>query len=177
MEEQERKEKRLEVVKDALVQLRRGKYNATPSKVVQPVTECLRRETGTTSSARESINGALQKDGVTCNVCARGSLLISVVRKVKDMPCYKVLDAEGSHDGCNEKNSYERDLEEIFDSKQLALMEIAFELHPGMNPLTLNSSERKDAIAFGRSTFTPSPYERLVKIFENVVQNDGTFIP
>lgn len=85
-----------------------------------------------------------------CHVCARGALIISYVARHN-----KLSVRELSRQACR-PNSV---LGEFFDNDQLGLIEAAYEL---------------DEDFYDQY---PNPQQRLIAIMENLVKNNGTFVP
>lgn len=94
-----------------------------------------------------------------CEVCALGALLLSTIRLANK---YTFDNFIGKWE-CNEV------LKKYFNKNQIQELEFAFEMWEA------NGGTLKKAVEFGEQYQKPS--ERLVAIFENVIKNDGEFIP
>lgn len=154
-------QKRVVIAKDALKQLKLGFYEAENLTWVE--SKWLREQKLLSSSLiadiiKEELQPILLKANPVCQVCARGALLLSMVRK---------FDNYSSIDLCI---GNENEMRNLFGSQQIDKMEAAFELWPQNN-------ERYEpkANAFGEKFRTPG--ERLIAILKNVIKNNGTFKP
>lgn len=178
-----KKERRLAVLKDALLQVRGGNY-----------APC----TGTICSLDSfdfNENGEVQKQLTPkflkekwCRVCQRGALLLSLIRKENNFTSLDFSEIRGSYFETDSK--VERTLMRIFTPKQIALMEATFEcwvLHNIYDTIEesyaeLNHDQQKyinikdfeKAIKFGRQ-FTDR--DRQVAILKNAIKNGGIFKP
>jgi len=102
-----------------------------------------------------------------CQVCALGGLLLSKARLYNHVP----LDL--FHLGF-EANAVRQGLLDIFELMQLRLIEIAFEVDDFFG-LGLDESSIEKALHFG-SQFN-NEASRMIAIMQNIVNNNGTFIP
>lgn len=114
-----------------------------------------------------------------CKVCAKGALFAAFVGRVNNfnsIDCYLENEPycdEGAHDK----------LTEIFSWEQLALIELAFEgIHyldkdSIGNEIFLDSEIERNAKDFFRNYPIEKQNERLIAICENIINNNGTFIP
>lgn len=103
-----------------------------------------------------------------CTVCAIGAAFASSIRIFND--CEASLE--------NDKNDAQPQLEKFFTTKQLALIENAFENGDGgfrTEQQLLSDEELDDAIAFGRRYLAYD--KRALAIFGNIVDNKGVFKP
>lgn len=110
-----------------------------------------------------------------CEVCALGALFIEGIRRFDN---FTVEDLSDGYSIDNDDIGIY--LEGIFDEDQLMLIEVAYERgHGGYNVRfdfhddMLKQGER--AVEFGLSI--KDDRERLIAIMQNIIDNDGTFIP
>lgn len=153
-----KKEKRIAVAKDALLQLKREVYLATRGVYFDGP---LRQNMNLIDDDQQQAKPFLLKSEAKCAVCARGAILLSTIRKYNNCTI-------GALDLFDESVSYE-----LFGDEALELMESAFELS---TIFVTDSSEEKayKAVEFGRKHETS--HDRLVAILKNIVKN-GNFKP
>lgn len=183
-------ERRIAVIKDALQQVRRGVYSPA---------------TGTLCNIHYSKlydipeNAQLQKFFTTkflkeanCQVCQRGALLASTIRKENSFTKEDFESMDASY--YTGRNREDKRLLRLFTAKQISLMETAFEVSSaividykkGDNPYdTMDSSQRintplnrkeaESAILFGIKY--KDTRERQIAIFKNALVNNGIFKP
>lgn len=132
-----------------------------------------------------------------CTMCALGAMLVSKARLWDRTPMASLFteldsDLHEEFEGLRMMNIGRRaiivQLEEVFDSYQLNLIESAFEMKPcGICPSPgdlggieafHNYMERvDDAINFGCQRSIGTPAERLSAIMNNIIENNGVFNP
>lgn len=147
--------RRVMIAEDALKQLKMGKYVATPGTYV--------RTNGLADEAKleheVQLNTLLHNPALksSCNVCARGALLLSAVRFRNDC----TIDSGG---GTSEDSHVKE-----FNDQQFKI-ETAFEEYEEVggegndwSDTFLNKKERND------------PDKRLELILKNIIRNKGTF--
>lgn len=107
----------------------------------------------------------IDKNPPKCTACAVGSLFVCAVKR---------------HDAITigEMNTFDRGnltdyLDKFFDQDQLHLMEDAFETY--YDKTNRHNESYNEAEDFGRKYKTAK--ERMIAIMENVIANDGEFIP
>lgn len=115
-----------------------------------------------------------------CDVCALGSCLLSVV-KYKNSLNTETIRGYGAYDFINDNKIYDL-LSSVFDSRQLALIEAAFE--NGENYYTNENDDRKYELTIEELRATKkffrrfkSDKTRLIGIMSNIIKNNGEFIP
>jgi hypothetical protein len=122
----------------------------------------------------------------SCNVCALGAMLLSKARLYDDVPMRAVLGQAAMSDYVGpylsitmERQNVVGQLEDVFESHQLAMIESAFEMkHMTTLPLTREQANRLyDAVAFGISYAPYHSHTRLKAIMENIIENKGVFNP
>jgi hypothetical protein len=113
-----------------------------------------------------------------CSVCALGAGIWSKARLFDNVPMeYFVDKLLGTCNG----NGMVDTLEDVFSHKSIVLIEAAFERTRPLTDYIKNLKERPseeelwDAVNFGHLYKTNA--ERLCAIYQNVVDNDGEFIP
>lgn len=124
--------------------------------------------------AEDSIKEILPKIK-NCECCAKGALFLGYIGRVNEMTVGEIED-ETSHNSSEMKK-----LLKIFDENQLSLIETAFEGHQ-----VVNIDSKKEWIEIKEDVLDkavqyfydyPSSTKRLVAICENLIKNQGTFIP
>lgn len=170
-----RKERRIEILKDALARLRYRDFKFSNGYLVGSYLGHIKELFSGTQLQKQTKQ--LEKN---CQVCALGGLFISSVDKFNNL---KV-------DECDIENSYiddsvfwiDRDVVEnkllkYFSQLQLDMIESAFEtryLH--LREITTHQEDLcYKAIDFGRRYSTPK--ERMRAILKNALKNDGIFKP
>jgi hypothetical protein len=181
-------QRRLEVVKDAIKQLKAKKITANTGDVVNFNYDSPLGLLSQSEDNDKEIQKYLQKllkisKKPVCKVCARGALLISTINKENN---FTVGDLCNISSGSFSKNSVEdKRLLKLFSDKQLALIEEAFERNShydldefGINMLNYSIlSEEEGLLAHKFSDKFPDAKKRLIAIFENIVKNKGLFRP
>lgn len=156
--------KRVAILKDALQQIKAEAYNVRSGngyvvswelneKVEALVKVCdIISDTGHKTQIQKFIGKLINKKN-PCEVCARGAMLISSIRKFNHVSL-----------GQLENNTLDNitidRTDELFGEKNASLMEIYFE------DGNYEFSEKY-----------PYPTERLIAIFENAIENRGIFKP
>lgn len=166
-------EKRIQLARDVLAQLKRGDIEAERGTWLQADVPT------TTVDLNTDLQTLLQATEV-CKACAFGSLFVAAVKRKND---FKVLDIKGLHlTGVDEREieDIQLDFDEManymgpfFTKDQISLIESAFEgggLHN--NKKSINFLEEVDA-----SDPWLDDSIRLRLVMENIVANDGTFKP
>ena len=148
-------EMRVAVAKDALKQLELEKYKACRGTYVDWNLEDKIRE----SDEDEQVQKIIKEHESTCQICARGALLMSSIRKFNDVT---VKDFN---------KNWEKKSKQIFSTQTLELAEIAFER---WNKLDHNAKQDR-AYNFGIKYSYDN--ERLKAILKNIIANKGEFKP
>lgn len=170
-------QKRVLVAKDVLAQLKAKTIRANSGWWVST--------DATVIEGEESLQKQLIA-GATCEACALGSVMVSLVRFTNRVT---VEEAEDTFGSCplNFSKVYSGDADDktgitrIFSKRQIQLIESAFERGEGYfqedNDIDgfYVTNEVLAATRFGRKYETD--HNRLVAIMENIVRNKGTFIP
>lgn len=116
-----------------------------------------------------------------CNTCAMGACILSIAH---------LNDHLNGKDVTERTDAATKMIKEFFAPKQLALIETAFEMtyqlggfwstsgggiHSSNIGGYLNAAQRNIAINFGDKYYTDE--ERMIAIYQNIIDNKGTFIP
>lgn len=182
-------EKRIEIAKDVLKQIKSNKYRPTSGIWVMDSNgyEVEDLVSYARQVAEEADAVDLKKDVVcrlngTCSVCALGSLFVSAIDKfnhTKLNPGYRVnwIDSEDS-----ESNP----LLKWFSAKQLLLIESTFEGgHGGWANEAMYILSKKELLHWNKYAFPaiyaycnryPNATSRLKAIMNNIIRNKGTFV-
>lgn len=133
--------------------------------------------------------------GKKCRVCAKGALLVAAVDRFNEVRLEDLYDLDQPGINIDKGTPSRQWLGQWFGDDQLALMEAAFEAELGVSDDTERLREAyeesgeydydmddevadtplHDAVEFGEAIDYPD--ERLRAIMENVVKNNGEFIP
>lgn len=188
-------QQRVAIAKDALKQLNANKYKASPGdwcntalpKSFNTELDKLSGFAGTSkeqSAMKDALNEVHQKNsnvlqplllepGVTCEVCALGSLFASAVRKADGCDINPLrYTAEYGKKGHEFADGDIFDtLSSFFSDDQQRLMELAFEQGEGATAI----ESKRDLKAARMFPSTSTPTQRLRSILNNLIKNDGTF--
>lgn len=170
-------EARILIAKDALKQMKFWKITAGKY--------C---EFNTVVPTGESLQKILPKVQQNCEVCAKGALFLSFVRKFNNVSTND-LNRQTSYD-YNDWNNFNaekeyvsadsgficRKLEKYFTRTQLDLIEFAFEGEDVCGDTWQKTEEYQDKVRAYSQQF-PDDEERLKVILKNIVRNGGTFKP
>lgn len=152
-------EKRMKVAQDALLRI---KFHQ-----LKPRTGAFAQYSGKFWGVpiKDILNDELEE--VVCTVCAKGALFMSYVGRVNK----ETFTQWGmSNDPTSDEH---KKLREIFDNRQLAAIEYAFEGQQFINSVVFSRSERADFENFYFNN--SSDVERLKLICENIIANKGEF--
>ncbi len=167
-----KKQQRIAILKDALLRVNMGDYDARCGILIDSdgLDDAISRVelTGltTTIEAKKFITNFLKED--SCLVCARGALLLSTVTKYNDCTInqLKILVDDGGK--TNTK------LRKFFTTRQINMMEAAFEGY-NFNSEVLSNKDNEACESFYDS-FSEAE-DRLRAIFTNAIKNGGEFKP
>lgn len=168
-------QKRVMIAKDVLTQLRSKRYVAESGIWVSPKYKF--GDDGQDINRDESVQTLFADKTIEkCSVCALGGLFMSCTNmnnntKVSDLEDEAEFDL-GEIIDAGEKLS--NGLNEIFSKSQLALIEKYFEGGDGYHSV-YEGDRGYNAINDFYQKYTSN--QRLKKIMENIVANDGTFVP
>ncbi len=162
-----KQQQRLAVIKDAINQLKAGKFIAASTYFEFPASTANaiywannRRED------RSAVELCSLVEQAKCEVCGIGSLFVSAVRLDDQFKIYPVA-------GVNRSQEV-RKLTPWFDRKQLDLIETHYEGGKGgASDNSWYASHRYSKVVGGKET----PKKRLLMILENMLSNNGKFNP
>jgi hypothetical protein len=161
-------QKRVMIAQDVLAQLKAKRYVAESGCWVRihysPAT------VAETDSVQELF---VEKKIESCNVCALGGLFMSCTN-FNNNTLLKDLDSVSEYLGSlvDEGKKLSNKLNSIFTTNQLKLIESYFEANDGF----FRDYYEGDRIEAFYNKY-PSEKKRLQLIMENIVENDGTFVP
>lgn len=167
-------EKRVEIAKDVIAQVKANKYKGRCGEYInaEDLDNYLNGE-------YVSLQPILLEKDYTCEVCAKGGLFLSTVRKRNKFEVSDLYDLPN--------NSYQivSELEDIFTENQLDLIECAFEGRLVMGScndnITLSDiSDEPTKLAEKAFEFYhkyTNDNDRLIAIMQNIIDNKGVFKP
>jgi hypothetical protein len=109
----------------------------------------------------------------SCKACALGSVFVATV-KIADKLKFNEIEFDSWGDTIHSDSMHEY-LEDFFSLRQLYMIENAFERKDINTIYQVDEALSKACIAFNKGV--KSSRERLERIMENVIRNNGTFIP
>lgn len=178
MELTKKQQERVEILKDAIAQIKAEKYKIESSRgyvslgidqdddntfleKLADVVEVLEGKKAKDVELKKYINKLVTREK-PCTVCAKGAMCISAIRKVNNFSL-----AEGSLD--DKASGYTR---KLFGSENADKMERWFE-HDYISEFAIGETLRKNA--FYKKY--PDATDRLIAIFNNAIKNKGIFKP
>lgn len=191
-------ERRLIVVKDAISQLKKEIYDAESGTFINiidyivddnsvTVVNDIQGSTFITDSELKkaekvcnsiSIQPLLEKffknKNNSCRVCARGALLLSTIHKENKFNLTELVHTEDNGGSYDPRGKGDIKLKTLFSEKQICMMETAFE-GDNLNEDYLEYDISNKCILFGE--MFKDDNKRLLAIFNNVVKNNGLFVP
>lgn len=174
-------ERRIEILKDALSQIKANKYKVTNGTYVElsPALEQIRRNiTGLSFYSREDISAKecllTSKDKKPCKVCAKGAIFLSLIRKENKVMMSKIYDGDVREESSNK----------LFGEANLNRMEAAFEkwYYKDNDRVAYGSfsdiyTNKRDETIVNFVKKHPKSEDRLIAIIKNAIKNDGIFKP
>jgi len=159
-------EKRVEIAKDVVASIRKGQYYACSGVYVHPnyTVDC---------HDDEQFQNLLKNNEVTCSVCAIGACFMSLIRFTNNLT---VGEYHSSSSRFGQDNDFRRRLEEYFPPEQLGLIEAAFEQAEGF-ALNMGVDSGLATKAMNFRTDEEDDEDALIRICENITENNGEFIP
>lgn len=156
-------EKRVKIAKDVIARVK--------TKQIIPASEFLSDEEACSIDLYEDESYKELANTTVCRACAKGALFLAYVGRVNN------LNGDPHNSASIEPDSVEmQKLTEIFSQDQLDLMEMAFE---GTNYSWMrrdsHDEEAERAYAFNRRRTKKE--SRMIAVCENIIKNNGTFIP
>jgi len=115
----------------------------------------------------------------SCQVCAIGGMFYSMVRRFDNITIDVGEHAHHNYLKRIYRSSIFDELERYFSYEQLIMIESAFEMHEMHNPDDWDNIDRNKFINASNFAISDkkSPAARLRKIMNNIIQNDGVFVP
>lgn len=183
------KERRVMIARDALQQLRLSKVIAQPgvyldTRIVRHLTAMISKKVSMLGALRaifvkkketEDSDKNSELEPQMCFACAKGALMLSAMRFIPESQFRESLKSNESQEPV--ADSYYKGINWPIDNWNL--IEVAFELirthgtRHGDSNLTPNQLDR--AVEFGEQYGDSD--SRLQAILENIIANNGTFIP
>lgn len=162
-------EKRAMIAQDVIDQLNAGKYTAEGGTWAFI-------DTGSKElAAEQQVCDLIADKNTECTCCALGALMLSEI-SINDKLTVEAADEEFWNNslaiGIREEGDRLRD---YFSDDQIRLIEIAFELGCGEFSPQGDSEGDEAAVMFGEQYEEES--DRLLAIMNNIIKNNGTFIP
>jgi len=164
-------QKRVMIAQDVLAQLKAKRYVAESGCWVQPnIHSAWEQKLSHHDSVQELF---IEQKIESCNVCALGGLFMSCTN-FNNNTLLEDLDFASSELGelIGEEEKLSNKLNSIFSFNQLKLIESYFEANDGF----FRDYDEDDRIEVFYNKY-PSDYKRLKLIMENIVENEGTFVP
>lgn len=127
---------------------------------------------GRLATSNMDVSQILKNPTISCEVCAKGGLFMSYIGVVNS---YKVGDVRPTTGASNDSAEMNL-LSKIFSKEQLSLIETAFEGKFLRWNAPLSEIQQEACYRFYRE-YSTSFTKRLNAICENIIKNDGIFIP
>jgi len=178
-----KKQRRVEILKDALLQITKNKYTAVNGRYVVLPKDLRSLEDRVLIGCEEDRSGkeCLLQTPNACKVCAKGAIFLSIVRKENKVQLTELANSEVR----DEKS------QKLFGKRNLDRIEAAFEKWRYFNKkdkeyyrsrkLYLNaayySGLQKDEQVTNFIKKYPKSKDRLIAILKNCIKNDGVFKP
>jgi hypothetical protein len=167
-------EQRLKIIQDVIAHLESEKLKATKDTYLK-ILGVRKAEEG------QQLHEIIEQS--KCRVCGIGGVFSATVLlnndfKVKSLHNNRTITINGEMDLVNsnfDDRSMRRYLKEWFTGTQLDLIEAAFESNPNYATNATSDTELSNAVKFGRQ-FRDSK-SRLIAICENILANNGKFVP
>ena len=165
-------QKRVMIAQDVLAQLKAKRYVAESGCWVQA------NYNPTVTLAEIKYHDSVQelfaeKTIQSCNVCALGGLFMSCTNFNNNTLLEELDDvSEDLGNLIDEEEKLSNKLNSIFSTNQLKLIEMYFEANGGF----FQEDDEDDRIEVFYNKY-PSDKKRLQLIMENIVENEGTFVP
>ncbi len=165
-------QKRVMIAKDVLHSIQIGMYS--PQKGVYISRSYFRENFVNDVQLQDVLLNEVVKD---CMVCALGSCFLSIVKFTNNLTV-----GETSKTDFTSASNYRgirgrSDLEKYFGKRQLGLIESAFECSPSY---AVNEGVNRDqayAAAFEFGENCSNSTEKLIAIMNNIIKNNGEFVP
>lgn len=176
--------KRVVVAQDCLDRIKAGQFQPERNKFIDD-RDLSRLVTGNDIYVNlenvVSVESCSLKDRINeipkCTACAKGSLFLAFIGRANN---FDVNDVNFRNNNATNDNFHAK-LLEIFDIKQLALIEFAFEkrlyMKVDLEGNAINFTEKTVDKAVEFFKFYDGSENRMIGICENIIKNKGTFKP
>ncbi len=161
--------RRVLIVKDALLRFNLNNIKLDPGNYV---TVSKSNKYINTEDKEASFKEFINKDDITCDVCAKGALFCTIVGRDNQLSYNDSF--QGAWDN-NLNNKPHKVLLKYFTAEQIDAIEIAFEGSSYLFDVTFNKNLHSNSVCFYHK-YTNS-IDRFLAICENIITNKGTFIP
>jgi len=166
-------QQRVLVAQDVLAQIKAKRYVAEPGEWAYPFySEAMRALPASNESAQKLFANQSIK---TCHVCALGGLFMSCTNLNNNTTFTELEDALCLGHSLDGGEKLSNGLNRIFTKKQLILIESYFENEEGFFRSEI-ATKMTDHINLFNNKY-PNPQTRLKEIMNNIVENNGTFVP
>jgi hypothetical protein len=163
-------QKRVMIAQDVLAQLKAKRYVAESGCWVKPnIDSAWEQKLSHHDSVQELF---IEQKIESCNVCALGGLFMSCTNFNNNTLLEDLDDASEGLGNLIEEEQLSNKLNEIFSTNQLKLIESYFEANGGF----FRDYDEDDRIEVFYNK-NSSDKKRLQLIMENIVENNGTFVP
>lgn len=157
-------EKRVAIAKDALVRIDIGVIKPKRGWFISNMYE-LQRKGKDVKAVLNTCNDLI------CECCAKGTMMLSIVGRMNN---FTNNDFSSSNYAANKDYSSEHvKLQELFDIKQLDLIETAYE---GKSYLEIISKEEVEKALVWKKKQKVGTERLLQRILRNIIKNKGTFV-
>lgn len=165
-----RSEKRVIIAKDVIKQINNQKIKPNTGSYINAVD--LKNNPEFCFYNDDNFDVKENYKNLSCSACALGSLMLVITSYDNNL---QIQDFK--HE--NFKSSKLRKMfYSIFSKRQLALIELAFEVRCTFFYENVHDLIEKDKIdSIIRYYETLNPYERMMLIMKNIIKNNGTFMP
>lgn len=170
-------ERRIAILKDALAQVKRGYYISTCGSVwdLDGILDKKEEKLYKGKDLQKVLTLEFLKQN-NCEVCQRGALLLSTIRKENSFKVEYIEDLSDVDNGSFDPESKgDKRLLKLFSAEQIAMMESAFEGCFFNNEIHTNCHKLSKAIEFGE--LYKEARERQIAILKNAIKNNGIFKP
>ena len=157
-------EKRVAIAKDALVRIDIGVIQPKTGWFISNMYE-LKRKGKDVKSVLNTCND------LVCECCAKGTMMLSLVGRMNNFTNSDFSD--GNYTANKAYSSEHAKLQELFDIKQLDLIETAYE---GKSYLEIISKEEVEKALVWKKKQKVGTERLLQRILRNIIKNKGTFV-
>ena len=166
-------DKRVQIAKDCLIRLTSNQFNMKGGNFFKTDAFQLNYDTGLDDGAwKFDVQKEINKPEMECTVCAKGGLFLSYVGRVNNVCVIPNINNIG--DSNHEK------LLELFSSRQLAMIEFAFEgsqcLHKDENGFEIEFTDDELEKLLNFYLKDTSDTDTMIAICNNIIENGGEFV-